>query len=179
MQKGHLAKQGMFVKICNVVAEKVLRENSANPHAMRGMRYDEEALAFFIAMRGHGQRSSAQYGLLRQVIGGVSERQIRCVTGGGACAIAASECLLRKITAKSVSSMDNMEVTPHNVKRVAEMVRKKGYQGVPIVLSKDATVVCRLWFLCQYTAHIPSAQGAPFLLRPVWIAYPWRGQESC
>jgi hypothetical protein len=52
-------------------------ENSGNPHAMCDMCYDGEALVLFIVMGGHGQHSLAQYGLLCQVIGGVSERQIR------------------------------------------------------------------------------------------------------
>jgi hypothetical protein len=67
----------MFVKICEVIADKVTRETSGNPKAKYGVRYDKDVLNFYIAMRGHGNQSGQQYGLLRQAIGGICERRLR------------------------------------------------------------------------------------------------------
>jgi uncharacterized protein (DUF4415 family) len=67
----------MFVKICEVIADKVTREKSGNPKAKYGIRYDEDVLNFYTAMRGHGGQSAKQYNLLRQAIGGICERRLR------------------------------------------------------------------------------------------------------
>jgi hypothetical protein len=72
-----MAKSELFMKICGVFAEKVRREHSENTKAVHGMRYDQDVLAFLIAMRGHGHRSAEQYGLLTSVIKGVTARQLR------------------------------------------------------------------------------------------------------
>ncbi|KAG1842884.1 hypothetical protein DFJ58DRAFT_844539 [Suillus subalutaceus] len=70
---GHLQEHGLFVKIAEVLANKVGRAHSDNPNVKYGARYDSEVMKFFIAMRGYGSQSAVQYGLLSQVIGGVCQ----------------------------------------------------------------------------------------------------------
>lgn len=65
------------MKISAALADKVERVNSNNPNAKYGIRYDQDLLNFFIAMRGYGSQSAVQYSLLREVIGGVCERHLR------------------------------------------------------------------------------------------------------
>jgi hypothetical protein len=155
LQRGNLEKQEMFVKICGVVGEKVHREHSSNPNAKYGMRYDKDALAFFIAMRGHGHRSAEQYGLLRQVIGGVCERQIRYAWPDRTLVHLRPNPTTRNITRQSDLSMDGMHVSKHNIQRIAHVVEKKGYKGVPLVLAKDGTVVSR-FFSCAWCSSSSS-----------------------
>jgi hypothetical protein len=52
--------------------------------------------------------------------------------------------MCKRITAKSAHLMDNVNVTLHNIKRVVDIVHKKGYKGVLSVLSKNTMVVHRL-----------------------------------
>jgi predicted transcriptional regulator len=42
-------------------------------------------------------------------------------------------------------TMDDVDVTQHNVQRVVHIMKEKGYTSVPIVLAKDATVVSAVY----------------------------------
>ncbi|KAG2345621.1 hypothetical protein BDR05DRAFT_974960 [Suillus weaverae] len=79
---GHLQEHGLFVKIAEVLADKVGRTHSDNPNAKYGIRYDSEVMNFFIAMRGYGSQSAVQYSLLSQVIGGIKGRLAHCTMFG-------------------------------------------------------------------------------------------------
>ncbi|GJF00922.1 hypothetical protein PsYK624_172260 [Phanerochaete sordida] len=136
-QDGKLADKALFVKISEALADRIQREHSGNPNAKYGIRYDQDVLNFFIAMRGYGAQSAAQYNLLSEVIGGVCERR------------------LRAITSKATEAMDSPDLTAHNVARLARDLKKRGYERVPVALSMDCTVLRgKLLHSTEFGSHI-------------------------
>ncbi|KAJ7456391.1 hypothetical protein B0H11DRAFT_2321726 [Mycena galericulata] len=76
-QTGDLDDKESFVAICNQFTDKVNREKDASGRAMKGIRYSPELGQLAALMRSYGPRSGVQYDLLKGMIGGISQRQLR------------------------------------------------------------------------------------------------------
>ena len=110
---------------------------------------------FFVAMRGYGNQSSTQYGLLSQVIGGVCERQLRSALYEFLKKSFSQYTICRRITAKSSAKMDSPNLTRHNVKRLVDDMKKRNVEGFPIVIAMDCTVIRgRLMHSTEFGSHI-------------------------
>jgi hypothetical protein len=76
-QNGNLDDQASFVAICNQFADRTEHEKDPTGRKMKGMRYSAEIGQLAALMRSHGPRSGTQYDLLKGMIGGISQRQLR------------------------------------------------------------------------------------------------------
>lgn len=76
-QEGKLKDYERLQDICAVLQDKVTRETSDNPNAKYGIRYSRDFLDFMIVLRGYGQNSNRQYGILAAELGGPSARHLR------------------------------------------------------------------------------------------------------
>ncbi|KIJ34457.1 hypothetical protein M422DRAFT_263420 [Sphaerobolus stellatus SS14] len=130
-------------QISETLADRVQHVHDQNPNALRGIWYDEDVLSFFVALRSYGNQSSAQYGLLKEVIGGVCHRQ------------------LHSITAKNESKMDGPDLSLHNIQQLVNMANRSGYKGIPVVLDIDCTVVKRDLSHCSEFGSHPLGSLLP------------------
>jgi len=76
-QEGKLETYGRFLDVCEVLSDRVRRDTSGNPNLKYGMRYSKSYMDFMIAMRGYGQNSNRQYGILAAEFCAPSFRHIR------------------------------------------------------------------------------------------------------
>lgn len=63
-KEGHLKTFERFLDVCQVFSDRIHRDTSGNPKLKYGIRYSKSYLDFMIAMRGYGQNSNRQYGIL-------------------------------------------------------------------------------------------------------------------
>jgi len=79
----HLSRNGklkdleVFTDLCEILADKVDRDNSGNPNAKYGIRYTQNYLNFMILLRSHGQNSAKQYGIIAGQLPAPSSRHLR------------------------------------------------------------------------------------------------------
>ncbi|KAK7040463.1 hypothetical protein R3P38DRAFT_3348893 [Favolaschia claudopus] len=119
-QSGNLDDRESFVAICNQFADKLEREKDASGRKMKGIRYSPEMGQVAALMRSYGPRSGAQYDLLKSMIGGVSQRQ------------------LRRRVAKSALKMSSSELCAENLEAAVEFGKLMRYEG-PWVCAGDGT----------------------------------------
>ncbi|KAF8195480.1 hypothetical protein BJ912DRAFT_900722 [Pholiota molesta] len=135
-REGKLKGYERFTDVCEVLEDRIRRENSANPNAKYGIRYSETYLNFMIIMRGHGQNSNRQYEIYSGAFGGPSVRH------------------LRTLVTKSADAFKNPALIFENVARVKRYVDSVNYHG-PIIIGSDNTKVRkRLNFSTEHGAHV-------------------------
>jgi len=76
---GKLKNLEVFTDLCEILADKVDRDNSTNPNAKYGIRYTQNYLNFMILLRSHGQNSAKQYGILAGQLPAPSSRHLRYI----------------------------------------------------------------------------------------------------
>ncbi|KAJ7453715.1 hypothetical protein B0H11DRAFT_1635180, partial [Mycena galericulata] len=134
-QTGDLDDKDSFVAICNQFTDKVDREKDASGRAMKGIRYSPELGQLAALMRSYGPRSGVQYDLLKGMIGGISQRQLR-----------------RRI-AKSAMRMVSPELCAENLEAAAEFGKLMMYEG-PWICAGDGTKACFLTISLCSSAHV-------------------------
>ncbi|KAJ7635513.1 hypothetical protein DFH06DRAFT_1303041 [Mycena polygramma] len=119
-QAGDLDDKESFLAICNQFTDRVRREKDTTGRLMKGIRYSPELGQIAALMRSHGPRSGAQYDLLKGMIGGIGQRQLR-----------------RRI-AKSTMKMVSSELCAENLAAAAEFGKLMNYEG-PWIAAGDGT----------------------------------------
>ena len=74
---GKLKNVEVFTDLCQVLADKIDRDNSENPNAKYGIRYTQNYLNFMTLVRSHGQNSAKQYGIIAAQFPAPSSRHLR------------------------------------------------------------------------------------------------------
>ncbi|KAJ7084923.1 hypothetical protein C8R44DRAFT_894034 [Mycena epipterygia] len=119
-QLGDLDDKESFVAICNQFTDRVKREKDPSGRAMKGIRYSPELGQLAALMRSHGPRSGVQYDLFKNMVGGISQRQ------------------LRRHIAKSAMKMVSWELCAGNLEAAVEFGRLMKYLG-PWICAGDGT----------------------------------------
>ncbi|KAJ7845793.1 hypothetical protein B0H13DRAFT_1908176 [Mycena leptocephala] len=123
-QTGNLDDQASFVAICNQFADRLDREKDPTGRKMKGIRYSAEMGQVAALMRSHGPRSGSQYDLLKGMIGGVSQRQ------------------LRRRVAKSAMKMVSSELCAENLEAAVEFGKLMQYDGPWICAGARVLNIC-------------------------------------
>ena len=76
-KEGKLIKHDMFTKISETLADTVKRESSENLKMKHGIRYTEPYMHWAFMMRGHGQFSAQNYGIMKRTLPLPSFRTLR------------------------------------------------------------------------------------------------------
>ncbi|KAF7969844.1 hypothetical protein HWV62_25914 [Athelia sp. TMB] len=133
---GKLKNYETFTQICDVLVDKIRREESGNPNAKFGTRYPTQFMNFMVLLRSYGGRSAHQYGILTGQIPGPSPRR------------------LRSVVANSEDSLQNPYLIPENMARVRRLMDAVKYTG-PLSFGSDCTKVRqRLTYSTDYGSHI-------------------------
>jgi hypothetical protein len=74
---GQLKTYERFLDVCEVLTDRVHRDNSGNGKLKYGIRYSRSYLDFMTVMRGYGQNSNRQYEILAAEFCGPSVRHLR------------------------------------------------------------------------------------------------------
>jgi hypothetical protein len=120
-KSGQLDTAGIFTSICEQFADRNAR-NHLGHNALRGIRYSPEFMDFCMIMRSFGGRTSAQYGILKEIIGGVSHRT------------------LRKQIQRTGAGISVPTLSEDNFSRLVKYAKLTGYDG-PWVACGDGTKV--------------------------------------
>ncbi|EMD33086.1 hypothetical protein CERSUDRAFT_28615, partial [Gelatoporia subvermispora B] len=137
--EGHLKKHQTFTDICSVLADRLRRENAAEPNSKLkyGMRYPRNYLNFMTLLRSHGQNSAQQYGILTGQLGGPSPR------------------LLRRIVSRSPDCLQNPMLDFENLARVKRWLDSRHFSDVPVAIAGDCTKVHkRLTYSNDFGSHV-------------------------
>lgn len=122
---GQLDSANIFTEICKQFADRNTRAQSG-PNALRGIRYTPEFVDFCTIMRSFGGRTSSQYGILKEILGGVSHRT------------------LRKRVQQSGAGLVPPMLTEDNFLRLVQFAKLVGYKG-PWVACGDGTKVSQCY----------------------------------
>ncbi|KAF8598388.1 hypothetical protein BDV93DRAFT_594146 [Ceratobasidium sp. AG-I] len=118
---GQLDSAHIFTEICKQFADRNTRAQSG-PNALRGIRYTPEFVDFCTIVRASGGRSGVHYGILKEVLGGVSHRT------------------LRKRVQQSGAGLVSPMLTGDNFVRLVQFAKLVGYDG-PWVACGDGTKI--------------------------------------
>ncbi|KAJ6462923.1 hypothetical protein C8R45DRAFT_1177792, partial [Mycena sanguinolenta] len=135
--RGDLDDKETFVAISGQLSETLVRKKDLTSRAIRGIRYDPRFLDFCSIMRSYGARSGAQYDLMRGMIGGISQRQ------------------LRHRVAKSAARMISSELCAGNLFPALDFAKLINYDG-PWICAGDGTKVSNqnYFFSRKGSAHV-------------------------
>ncbi|KAJ7446055.1 hypothetical protein FB451DRAFT_1567900 [Mycena latifolia] len=119
-QAGDLDDKTSFLAICDQFTDRVRREKDPTGRLMKGIRYSPELGQLAALMRSHGPRSGSQYDLFKDMVGGISQRQ------------------LRRRVAKSAIKMVSSELCAGNLEAAVEFGKLMKYDG-PWICAGDGT----------------------------------------
>ncbi|KAF8597965.1 hypothetical protein BDV93DRAFT_561745 [Ceratobasidium sp. AG-I] len=120
-KNGQLDSANIFTEICKQFADRNARVQSG-PNALRGIRYSPEFVDFCTIARSVGGRTSVQYGILKEILGGVSHRT------------------LRKRVQQSGAGLVSPILIEDNFLRLVQFAKLVGYEG-PWVACGDGTKI--------------------------------------
>ncbi|KAJ7102618.1 hypothetical protein B0H15DRAFT_796038 [Mycena belliarum] len=119
-QSGDLDDKESFLAICDQFTDRVQRGKDPTGRAMKGIRYSPELGQLVALMRSHGPRSGTQYDLFKDMVGGISQRQ------------------LRRRVAKSAMKMVSLELCAGNLEATVDFGKLMKYDG-PWIAAGDGT----------------------------------------
>ncbi|KAF8600363.1 hypothetical protein BDV93DRAFT_559500 [Ceratobasidium sp. AG-I] len=119
---GQLDSESTFLSICAQFADRNTRTHDDNPHKMKGIRYTPQFADFCLITRGHGGRSASHYGILSNIVGGMSFRT------------------LRRRVQKSNNGVFLPTICSENFQRMVKYAELVGYDG-PWIACGDATKI--------------------------------------